>query len=494
MNADPALALPRANHSSLSVRDLLWVVAAVTGIEFIETGMVTFAAAPIMGGLGIDARGFAMAWTVYGVGAIFMLYKHQWMVERIGYRNFILASLGVFALGALLCATAGGPGQFTVGRALQGAAGATFFTAGRMQINRLPETARFSGLLTFIGTLLGGAAIAPALAAGLMAAGGWQAVFWVMLPLAAGLAAFLAPRLPRDTVAPEARSREHWGWLIGLVVAVFALQYSIQALQFSLFSAPRPVLATAAVAIAALTLFAARQWRREHPLIDYRRLFQQRYLLGILFYFCGYFLIGLGGFLMPILFQHGLGLDMGSTAWLLTGAMSCSVLAALAHASLARHWPRLRPFMLIGLALICVGNLWLGLSAGTGDWRSLILPALLTGLALPLYMGPVAFGTFVRIDPAVFSHAYQVKNIVRQLGLSSAITSGSVLLEWRYAAHRAPGSAPGEWTTLLHDSLATASTSPTSAALAQACADAFTAGGALAGAIFLVVAFQRAFR
>ncbi len=204
MNADPALALPRANHSSLSVRDLLWVVAAVTGIEFIETGMVTFAAAPIMGGLGIDARGFAMVWTVYGVGAIFMLYKHQWMVERIGYRNFILASLGVFALGALLCATAGGPGQFTVGRALQGAAGATFFTAGRMQINRLPETARFSGLLTFIGTLLGGAAIAPALAAGLMAAGGWQAVFWVMLPLAAGLAAFLAPRLPRDTVAPEA--------------------------------------------------------------------------------------------------------------------------------------------------------------------------------------------------------------------------------------------------------------------------------------------------
>jgi len=494
MNAEPALTLPRSGHPPHSVRVLLWVVAAVTGIEFIETGMVTFAAAPIMGGLGIDARGFAMAWTVYGVGAIFMLYKHQWVVERIGYRDFILASLGVFALGALLCATAAGPGQFTLGRALQGAAGATFFTAGRMQINRLPETARFSGLLTFIGTLLGGAAIAPVLAAGLIAAGGWQAIFWVMLPLAAGLAAFLAPRLPRDTVAPEARSHEHWGWLIGLVVAVFALQYSIQALQFSLFSAPLPVLAIGMAAIVALSLFAARQWRRERPLIDYRKLFQQRYLLGILFYFGGYFLIGLSGFLMPILFQHGLGLDMGSTAWILSGAMACSVLTALAHAGLARHWPRLRPFMLVGLALISGGSLWLGHSAATGDWHALLLPAFLTSLALPLYMGPVAFGTFVRIEPAVFSHAYQVKNIVRQLGLSSAITSGTVLLEWRYAAHLAPDSTPGEWTTRLPDSLTTPLASPTSPALALACADAFIACGVLAGGIFLVVALQRAFR
>ena len=37
MNADPALTLPRSGHPPHSVRVLLWVVAAVTGIEFIET-------------------------------------------------------------------------------------------------------------------------------------------------------------------------------------------------------------------------------------------------------------------------------------------------------------------------------------------------------------------------------------------------------------------------------------------------------------------------
>jgi len=87
-----------------------------------------------------------------------------------------------------------------------------------------------------------------------------------------------------------------------------------------------------------------------------------------------------------------------------------------------------------------------------------------------------------------------VKNIVRQLGLSSAITSGTVLLEWRYAAHLAPDSTPGEWTTRLPDSLTTPLASPTSPALALACADAFIACGVLAGGIFLVVALQRAFR
>lgn len=73
----------------------------------------------------------------------------------------------------------------------------------------------------------------------------------------------------------------------------------------------------------------------------------------------------------------------------------------------------------------------------------------------------------------------------------SAITSGSVLLEWRYAAHLDPGSPSGEWITRLHDSLAVPLASP---ALAQACADAFMACGVLAGGIFLIVAIQRAFR
>lgn len=480
------------NDRPVSLRSLLWVIAAVTCVEFFETGMVTFAAAPIMGGLGLRAEEFAFAYTVYGVCAIFMLYKHQWVVERFGYRDFILASLGVFAVGAVLCATADGLTQFAAGRALQGMGGATFFTAGRLQINRLPAEARFSGLLVFIGTLLGATAISPLAAAGLITLGGWQAPFWAMLPLTAAVAWIAGPRLDRDTTPPEARSEEHWGWLLGLVIAVFALQYAIQGLQFELLSHPGQVLATGAASIIALSIFAARQWQRERPLIDYRGLFQLRYLFGIAFYFCGYFMLGLIGFILPILFQHGLGQGMTTTAAVLSASMSCSVIAALAHVTLARRWPRLRPFMLSGLVLLATASLWLGQSAAVTDWQQIIIPTLLVGLAVPIYMGPVAFGTFTQIAPKVFSHAYQVKNIVRQLGLSSAIAVGTLVLEWRYAGHLDAGHASLDWAArLLHGAPASALHA---AALAQACADAYTACGLLALALIPVVALQRVFR
>jgi hypothetical protein len=148
--------------------------------------------------------------------------------------------------------------------------------------------------------------------------------------------------------------------------------------------------------------------------------------------------------------------------------------------------------MLTGLALMATGTLWLGQSATVTGWQQLLVPALLAGLAIPLYMGPVAFGTFTQIAPKVFSHAYQVKNIVRQLGLSSAIAVGTLVLEWRYAGHLDAGHAGIDWAArFLHGAPAGALHT---AALAQACADAYTACGLLALALIPVVALQRVFR
>lgn len=492
MSQPSTLALPLPTSSSRHVRGLLAMISAITCVEFLETGMVTFAAASIMSGLGLGAEAFAFAFTLYGVAAIFMLYKHQWMVERLGYRNFILGSLAVFALGAVLCATADGLGQFAAGRALQGASGATFFTAGRLQMNRLPESARFSGLLVFVGTLLGAVALSPLAAAGLIHLAGWRTLFWAVLPLCALVALVAGPRLSREITPPEARSEEHWGWLLGLAVALFALQYALQAAQFTLFDAPGQVFAVGAASVGALTVFAVRQWKRERPLINYRGLFEPRYMAGLLFYFCGYFLMGLSGFLLPILFLHGLQLDMLHGAAILSGSLACSLIGALSHATLARQHARPRVFMLTGLALVALSCLGFGRWAGAGDWHLLLAPSLLVGLSIPFFVGPVAMGTFVHIAPSVFSHAYQVKNIIRQLGLSLAVTAGTLLLQWRYARHLDPQHPGLDWAApLLHGQPGLPAHA---AALALASGDVFNLCAAGVLILMGVVAVQRVFR
>lgn len=483
-----ATALPDHPRSS---RRLL-SIAAITCVEFFETGLVMFAAGPIMGGLGLSPGDFALAYTLYGVASIFMLYKHQWMVERLGYRDFILASLLIFAIGGLLCATAGGIEQFVVGRILQGASGATFFTAGRMQINDLPAETRFRGQLCFIGSLLGASAVAPLIAAGLLDLWGWSAIFWCALPLALAVAWLAAPQLSRKTTPAAERSREHWGWLLWLALGIFGLQYTIQQFSAESATAPRSMLAVGLASILALSLFAWRQWQKDRPLIDYRGLAHWRYLLGIGLYFSGYFMAGAIGFLLPIFLQNGLGLPLASTAMTLSLCLSASLLVALIHGVIARRRPRLRFFMLCGLGLYGLACLLLGLTDRSADWHRLLLPVVLCGSAIPLFMGPVAFGTFAQLPARVFSHAYQVKNIVRQLGISSSIALSTVALQFFYGQQllAQPAAGAPAWSKVLQVIAGNGLGSP----LAMACSEVFLLLALGVVPVALLVIGQKTFR
>ncbi len=449
--AEPGQKTMTASTSS-SARPLLLAIATVTCVEFLENGLVIFAASQIMAGLQLRPEEFALSYTLYGVASIFMLYKHQWMVERFGYRRFILASLACFALGAILAATADGVGQFVLGRLLQGASGATFFTAGRMEMNRLPIEARFAGLLCFIGSLLGASAIAPLGAAALLGLWGWRAIFWAVVPLCLAIAVVAGPQLSTTTAAPGERSEEHWGWLLWLVLGIFGLQYTIQEIPGDIASSRGLLFAIGLASIAALSLFAWRQWQKDRPLINYRGLLQWRYLLGISLYFSGYFMIGASGFLLPIFFREGLGLPLTTSALVLSAGMAASVGAAIWHAAAARHNPRLRQFMLSGLVLFALGCFAFSQVGRLDDWRWLLLPTLLLGVAIPVFIGPVAFSTFTELPPAVFSHGYQVKNIVRQLGISSSIALSTAALQFFYAGQlklQPEGMHPG-WAQALH--------------------------------------------
>lgn len=418
--------MPPVRTAGFPLRQHLVALGAVTSVEFIENGMVMFAASQIMSGLNLSAREFALAYTLYGVAAIVMLYKHRWMVERLGYRRFVLLSLGVFGMGSMFCALADGLPLFAVGRLLQGLGGATFFTAGRMSINDFPEESRFAGTIAFVACLLSGSAVAPILAAGLMESGGWRAIFAFGIPQALLVAWLAAPYLSQALTPVAERSREHWGWLLWMCVGVLGLQYAIQAIGIDAVNLPA-LMVTGLASMLILTVFAWRQWRNERPIINYRGLFQIRYLLGLSLYFSGYFLIGVTGLMVPILLHAVFGLSLLITAAITSCGMLASVVMALTHLALARRWPKHQVFMLAGLALFGLGSLMLALTDGHA-WQRTVPAILALGIAIPLFLGPVAFGTFAGLHAKVFSHGYQVKNIVRQLGLSSSVAIATLAL------------------------------------------------------------------
>ena len=147
------------------------------------------------------ATGYAMFF-----GGLLMLGAR--LGDRYGHRRTILASLAVFAAGALVAATAPSVLALAAGRCLQGAAAAASVpSALRLLTTITPEgPARHRAIAAW------SAAGAAAGASGFVVGGivtdltSWRVIFWAYLPLAAALGAVVSVSVPADGGGRQAES------------------------------------------------------------------------------------------------------------------------------------------------------------------------------------------------------------------------------------------------------------------------------------------------
>lgn len=123
--------------------------------------------------------------------------------DLYGRRRMLAAGLALFSLASLLCGLAGGLWFLIAARALQGV-GAAFLMVLTIALVRdtcgSTGTGRIMGLLGTMSAL--GTALGPALGGLLIAAGGWQAVFLVPVPVGLLAAALVYRLLPPDRPGP----------------------------------------------------------------------------------------------------------------------------------------------------------------------------------------------------------------------------------------------------------------------------------------------------
>lgn len=410
-------------------------IMSVASLEYLQNGMLNFAAAPVMGGLGAGPEEYSYAAMAYALCAVLALFNHRWCAERFGSRRFVRLSLLLFAVGALCCACAQTSHAFILGRAIQGVGGATFFTAARVEIQRLQGRARMFTLLMFGYALLLGSALGPLLGGLALQYANWRWIFWGMMPWLV-LAACASGRLHQDT-APQP-SRYHYGAFLWLIVLAFLLQFLIQRTPYDYFGRPGLLLALLFAGLAAAIVFRRRHRRSATDGGRWRALAQSRYLTGLVFYGICYFLVAANSYIMPLMVQQALGFDVPTTGLLLaTGYLAGTVFATLyARLLLSRGFkPGLRSAMITAcVLLVAYGYLMAGLSPEASFGR---IAALLTlnGGFMSLFISAVAQGTFQSVEDEVFAHAYQTKNIVRQITLSAAISVSTVFLQARNALH-----------------------------------------------------------
>jgi MFS family permease len=189
-----ANASPRRRGTLLAVLSLCLVqFVDVLGVTVVVTSLPRMLAdlhAPGAAG-SLIATGYAMFF-----GGLLMLGAR--LGDRFGHRRTILASLAVFAVGAVVSATAGSIVALTAGRCLQGAAAAGSVPSAL----RLLTTVAPAGQARRRAIAAWSAAGAAAGSSGFVIGGvvtdltSWRFIFWAYLPLAAALGAAIRATVP----------------------------------------------------------------------------------------------------------------------------------------------------------------------------------------------------------------------------------------------------------------------------------------------------------
>ncbi|MNU40532.1 putative transport protein HsrA [compost metagenome] len=418
---------------------LLLVIGALTFIDFLQNGMATFAAAPIMGEIGASPEEYTTIAVIYACVAVVLIALQGWLVHHLGLRRYLLASLAAAAAGAAVCALSRGQAGFLLGRVLMAAGCAAMLTSSRLTVNLIPPgPARFHGIKALATGLCTGTALAPWLASVAVEHHGWPLMFWLVAALAILAMIPVAIAMPgregTATVAGQARFVP----VAALGLGSFLLLHALQRSYYDFFSDRWLLLLYAAAGLAALAYFVRAETRNGAPLLKLGGLKEARFLSGLALFMLCYLMLGANGYLVPQMIQRALGHPWSTAGQFLALGLGAGVLTFAAMSQLLPRWPSPRKFFVAGfLALAAFGALMSRLTPTANLWTD-VFPALACyGVFIMIVMPTTAMQTFTGLtrDPAVFAHAQQVKNMLAQIGQALGIMVATVGQQWFASRH-----------------------------------------------------------
>ena len=295
-------------------RRLSPVALLVAGAFFMENldGTVIATALPQMAqSFRTTPPALAIGMTAYLLTLAVFIPASGWAADRFGARRVFMAAMALFTAASVLCGLSQGRWEFAAARILQGGGGALMVPVGRLVVLR--GTAK-PDLMRAIATLTWPALVAPVLGppvGGFIATyASWRWIFFLNVPLGvAGLAA--AFHLIRDAGEQERRPFD------GLGFALNGLALALLLGAFDLLGHGAPggawALATAAAALGASgvagTLALRHARRHAHPLVALAAFAVPSFRATMTGGFVSRVSISTLPFLLPLLFQVGLGMD-----------------------------------------------------------------------------------------------------------------------------------------------------------------------------------------
>jgi EmrB/QacA subfamily drug resistance transporter len=404
-----------------------WLVAVALFMENLDATIVNTAVPTMAASLGVEPLSLKAVLTSYTLSLAIFIPVSGWFADRFGTKRVFTTAIWLFLAGSLGCGLAPNVPSLVAARILQGIGGAMMTPVGRLTLVRtfprseMLRTMNYVIIPALLGPLLG-----PFTGGMIVHFTTWRMIFFVNIPLALfGL--WLTHRYMPDYRDEKVSPLDRVGFVL-FCTGIALLSYVLEVFGEHTH-ASGPIVAMSVVSLLLLAAYGWHARRMAAPLLDLLLFKVRTFRISVL----GGFVtrLGFGGmpFLLPLLYQIGLGYP----AWQAGLLTVPTALAAMGMKIASR--PLLKRF---GHRTVLLSNtvlLGLTMMVFTQIDRSVPVGAI---LALSFAQGFFASLQFTAMNSLVYAdvddeHASKASSIsatAQQLSLSFGVAIGSLVAGW----------------------------------------------------------------
>ncbi|MBW8364828.1 MAG: DHA2 family efflux MFS transporter permease subunit [Rhizobium sp.] len=408
-------------------RYLPWVVAVALFMEQLDTTIVNTAVPAMAESLQVTPLSLKAVVASYILSLAVCIPVSGWMADRYGTRRVFSIAVGLFTFSSILCGLALNAPMLVAARILQGVGAAMMMPVGRLTIIRtfpkseLLQAMNFVIIPALIGPLLG-----PTVGGLIVHWVSWRYIFFVNVPMGL-LALWLAHRHMPDYRGDTARPLD----VVGLVL--FGSGTALLSWLLEIFGEHRIDATSAAVLLLlCVSLLAAYLWHaREtpHPLLRLRLFRVRTFRISVM----GGFVtrLGVGGmpFLLPLLYQLGLGLPAWQSGLLMMPAAAAAMgMKIIAPRVLARFG--YRRILIVNTVMIGAVISLFSLVSPATPIALIVLLGLSMGFFNSLQFTSMNSMAYADIDTPDSSMASTIASSLQQMSMSFGLACGSLIAGW----------------------------------------------------------------
>ncbi len=359
------------------------------------------------------------------------------LADIFGRRRVIVIGQIVFLIGSVACAFSTSATMLDLTRGLQGVGGAMMFACAlALIVQEFPAHERGIAFGVYGGVNSLSVAVGPLLGAILTQEIGWQAIFFINVPV--GLIA-LYILLTKVVNLPGPPTKIDWGGLVTFSVGLVLIIYGVIGGNTYGWTSTR-TLVVFAVGIVLLIAFVAIELRREQPMFDLR-LFRVPTFNGVslaaftlsasviaTFFFLTTWLQSIQGFS-----AIGTGVRL----------LPLTVVALLVSPGAGRMVGKIHPRLPIGLGLgiIAIGFVFEHRITATSTWTVLLPGLVLCGLGMGAVNPSLGATAVAIVPPWRGGMAGGISQTWREFGVTAGVAGLGALLQHQVRSHLAAGLA-----------------------------------------------------